>query len=324
MERQTMGTISRRSFVGTAAGVAAAGVVPWNLLADSKPKTQAQGETLVGAFYRSLTEPQRKAICFPFDHPLRSKVDNNWHIVQQPIAQTFTGDQQEMIRSIFTSLHSEQYAASVLKQVEHDNASDGGLGGCSVAVFGEPGTGKFQWVFTGRHVTRRCDGDSVDGVAFGGPIFYGHAARGFNESPHHEDNVYWFQASKANALYQALDGKQRKQALRDDPRPERATETVKLTREIPGLPCSDMTSDQKDLVRQTLADLLAPFRKEDVDETMNLIAGAGGIEKLSMSYYKNMDIGDDGVWDVWQVQGPSMLWYFRGAPHVHTWVHVVS
>ena len=36
----------------------------------------------------------------------------------------------------------------------------------------------------------------------------------------------------------------------------------------------------------------------------------------------SLDIGDDGVWDVWQVEGPNMIWYFRGAPHVHTWVYI--
>jgi hypothetical protein len=41
-----------------------------------------------------------------------------------------------------------------------------------------------------------------------------------------------------------------------------------------------------------------------------------------MAFYKNHDIGNDGVWDVWQIEGPAMLWYFRGEPHVHTWVHV--
>jgi ubiquinone/menaquinone biosynthesis C-methylase UbiE len=46
------------------------------------------------------------------------------------------------------------------------------------------------------------------------------------------------------------------------------------------------------------------------------------IDKLHMAFYKNMDIGQDGVWDVWQVEGPSMVWYFRGAPHVHTWVNI--
>lgn len=313
-------SITRRTFVGTVAGLAAAS--PLAIFAESKPKSQIAGETLVAEFYKSLTEPQRKAICFPFDDQLRSKVDNNWLIVEQTISKLLTADQQDLARQIFRSLHSEQYADTVLRQVEHDNASDGGFGGCAVAVFGEPGTGKFEWVFTGRHVTRRCDGDSVSGAAFGGPIFYGHAARGFNESPLHEDNAYWYQARCANELFQALDGKQRKLALRDDPRPERATETVKLTGEIPGVPCSELTSDQKELVRKTLADLLSPFRKADADETLALIESVGGIEKLHMAYYKNMDIGDDGVWDVWQVQGPNTLWYFRGSPHVHAWVNV--
>ena len=70
-----------------------------------------------------------------------------------------------------------------------------------------------------------------------------------------------------------------------------------------------------------LADLLAPFRKADSDEAMKLIEKAG-FDNLHMAFYKNMDIGQDGVWDVWQIEGPSMLWYFRGAPHVHTWVNV--
>jgi hypothetical protein len=73
-----------------------------------------------------------------------------------------------------------------------------------------------------------------------------------------------------------------------------------------------------------MADVLAPFRKVDVDEALALIDKTGGIDQLSMSFFNNegMDIGKDGVWDVWQIEGPTMLWYFRGAPHVHTWVHI--
>ena len=58
-----------------------------------------------------------------------------------------------------------------------------------MALFGEPGTGKFEFVLTGRHCTRRCDGDSVEGAAFGGPIFYGHAAEGFNEKADHPEHL---------------------------------------------------------------------------------------------------------------------------------------
>jgi len=70
-----------------------------------------------------------------------------------------------------------------------------------------------------------------------------------------------------------------------------------------------------------MSDLLAPFRKQDADEAIKLIK-ANGFENLHMAFYKNLDIGNDGVWDVWQIEGPAMVWYFRGAPHVHTWVHV--
>jgi len=32
--------------------------------------------------------------------------------------------------------------------------------------------------------------------------------------------------------------------------------------------------------------------------------------------------GDDEVWDVWQIEGPNMVSYFRGKPHVHAWLHI--
>ena len=83
-----------------------------------------------------------------------------------------------------------------------------------------------------------------------------------------------------------------------------------------------MTRDQRELVDKVLADLLLPFRKKDADEAMKDIRENGGVEELTMSFYKNLDIGNDGVWDVWQLESPTMIWYFRGAPHVHTWVNV--
>jgi hypothetical protein len=321
---------SRRKFLKTAAGGIAA-VSAASLLrgipafADDAPKAAAS-ETLVAQLYKSLTEEQKKEVCFAFDHPLRTKVDNNWHIVKKTIADFYTKDQQALIRDIFNGLHSEEYAKIVMGQVEHDNVDDGGFGGCAVALFGEPGAEgkKFEFVFTGRHVTRRCDGNSVDGAAFGGPIFYGHASKSFNEKPDHAANVYWYQGLRANEVFKALDGKQREKSLRTDPRKEEGEKTVQLSgkKELHGVPMADLSKDQKELVRKVMLDVLAPFRKVDAEEALKLVEANGGFEQLSMAFYKNMDIGNDGVWDVWQIEGPSMLWYFRGAPHVHTWVNI--
>src|SRR5438093_1133450 len=83
---------------------------------------------------------------------------------------------------------------------------------------------------SGRHCTIRCDGDSVDGAAFGGPIFYGHASQSANEKPDHPGNVYWYQAKRANEVFQSLDGKQREIALvKGTVPPEQGNATVKLS-----------------------------------------------------------------------------------------------
>lgn len=318
--------VSRREWIRGAVGGIAAGLAAPPLFAVARTfADKPTSETLATSLYKTLTDEQREVVCFPFNHELRSRVDNNWHIVPQRVGKFFTPDQQALIKDIFVGLHSPEYAAKVWEQVEHDNKAAGGFRDCSVALFGEPGTGQFEFVLTGRHVTRRCDGDSVEGAAFGGPIFYGHAFEAFNEKPNHAGNLYWYQALRANELFQALDSKQRRLALLGDSRGENGNSTVKVTgrkSDLPGIAATDLSADQKGLLRQVMADVLAPFRKPDVDEVLKLVDLNGGMDSLSIAYYKNEDIGNDSVWDVWQIEGPAMVWYFRGQPHVHTWVNV--
>jgi hypothetical protein len=304
-------TISAVPLVGAAAATAAT------------KTTQQDSETLVTTLYKSLTPEQRSVVCMPFDHPLRSKVDNAWYITPKKIDELFNRDQQAMITEIFRGLHNPDFVDKVMYHVKEDA---GGLDKYSVALFGEPGTGKFEFVLAGRHCTARCDGDSVEGAAFGGPIFYGHqSGESGMEKPDHPNNVYWYQSKRANEVFAALNGKQREIALVSTaPRAEKATETVTLASrgQTAGLPVSDMTRDQQELVGKVLGDLLLPFRKKDTDEAMRLIKANGGVNALSMAFFKNLDLGKDGIWDVWQLESPKMVWYFRGHPHVHVWVNI--
>ena len=321
--------MDRRSFLKSTAGslgLAAATSMPLlssSVQAEELSKKQAS-ETLVATLYGSLSETQKQKICFPFNDPLRSKVVNNWFITKARVGEDFTADQQAMIREIFMGIHSEEYAEKIFEQVAWDSDEEG-LEDTSIALFGEPGEGKFEFVLTGRHVTRRCDGNSVEGAAFGGPIFYGHQAGNKDEEPaNHPGNAYWYQAKRANDVFQMLDGKQRKLALLGQSRKEEATQTVKLTGKtsgLPGIPMTELLSDQKEMVRKVLGDVLAPFRKQDADEALHLVEQAG-IDHLHMAFYKNQDLGNDGIWDVWQIEGPSSLIYFRGAPHVHAYIHI--
>ncbi len=308
------GQLDRRQFLATAsiaAPLVAASATPLG--------GRLRSETLVAHLHSSLSDVQRRTVVLPFDSPLRSRVENNWHISSARVGRFFSRDQQAMIEEIFLELHAPDFRDSLMRHVSDDFGSVRNL---SVALFGDPGSGKFEFVITGRHCTARCDGDSVAGAAFGGPIFYGHEGESFYERPTHPNNVYWFQAQRANEVYRALDPHQRSAALQARAPRERSTRTVEPSHTPDGLCVSDMSRDQRELVRQTLLDLLSPFRRADREEALRLVESNGGVEHLTMAFYRNEDLGNDGVWDVWKLESPTMVWYFRGYPHVHVWVNV--
>ncbi|WP_168221547.1 DUF3500 domain-containing protein [Aquisphaera giovannonii] len=290
---------------------------------ESTPGRSAAAETAVARFYKSLTKPQREAICFPFDHKLRSVVKNNWSIVK-PAIRDMDKEQKALCREIMKGLTSEEGHERFMRQMKDD--SPGGFEAYHVAVFGEPESEKpFEWVLTGRHDTLRVDGNSVAGAAFGGPIFYGHAADGHDtEDPKHTNNVWWPQAEAANMIFSTLDDKQRKQALMEDAEADDA-DTIRLKGgSLPstGLSIATLDGQQKQMTRKLIDTMLAIFREGDAEEVRQCLDASGGVDSLRLTFFKEDDLGDDGIWDIWKLEGPAFSWYFRGAPHVHAWLNV--
>ncbi len=323
--QSTGAAFSRRRFLaGAVALPAAAG------LSAAEPATATTPESLAGLLHESLTPTQREAICFPWNyrHPkfglLRTRIGNNWNATAPEVAGDFyTKDQRRLIRDIFEQLIEPDWHARFDKQLEDDA---GGFGHSqSVALIGEPGAGgKFQFLLTGRHMTLRCDGDSAEHVAFGGPIFYGHDAGGFNEGPQHPGNVFWPQAVAANRVYAMLDGRQRDVALVAKMPAENAIGFRGVDGTAPGIPVSDMSADQRSELENVLAILLEPYRTRDRDEVRGCLTKQGGLDRCRLAFYRDGDLGNDGVWDCWRLEGPAFVWHFRGAPHVHVWVNVAD
>ena len=288
-------------------------------------------ESLVKVLYDALSPKQREAVCFPWDHQdeerglLRTRVSANWDITDYYINddEFYTKDQQAIIRNIFEGIISPEWHQRIDKQLDDDAGGYGEQN--SIAIFGEPGGEKFEFVMTGRHMTIRCDGNSAEHVAFGGPIFYGHAAESFDEGPTHPGNVFWPQAQAANKLYEMLDSKQQKQALlrKGLPREERVGFRGK-DGDFQGLAVAELSSDQKEHLQKVMAMLIEPYRQSDRDEVTHCLKTQGGLDACHLAYYAQNDIGSDGVWDIWRLEGPSFVWHYRGAPHVHVWVNVAD
>ena len=326
--------LNRRQFV-QAAGAAAAAVsvahAAGPLLGAESPGAASQPEQLVRTLYESLSPEQRGQICFPWDHTddrglLRTHVSNNWSITDPKTlnvgGEFFTADQRDLIEALFFGLYNPDWHDKIKTQLK-DDAGGYGLQQ-TIAIFGEPGSQKWEWVMTGRHLTIRCDGDSAEHVAFGGPIFYGHAAKDFNEPADHAGNVYWHQALKANALYEMLDGKQRERALIADAPYETEVAFRGAGGEFLGIPIADLSADQKEHAQQVLQTLLEPYRTSSQDEALKCLQAQGGLDKCSLAFFREDDIGEDGVWDIWRIEGPSFVWHYRGAPHVHVWVNIAD
>lgn len=308
--------VSRRDFLWTSSALAATSIFT-NAVA-GEANTRYLSETKVGDLYKSLDTDQRKAICFPHAHEKRLIARANWKIVE-PQIKDLKPAQRDLVAEIFNGLVSPKGREMFEKQMADDYE---GLHNYHIAIFGEPGKGKSEFVITGRHLTMRADGNQNDGVAFGGRMVYGHAADSFNEKPDHAGNVFWYQAKRANEVFKALDESQRKLALLPN---APAEEKVDLRKSgYPGLAVAGMSEDQKSLVKQVMSDLISPYRKEDADEVMDLITANGGLDKIHLAFYQTDDVGKDGVWDIWRLEGPGFVWHFRGAPHVHTWVNIAK
>jgi hypothetical protein len=195
------------------------------------------------------------------------------------------------------------------------------LDNCGAYIFGDPTDGnKFSWVFTGHHLTVRCDGNSEEGTAFGGPMYYGHSPNGYSDR-----NIFYYQTKSVLSVFDALSETQRKKAVVSGTPGEQAP-SVRFRPKgeaKPGVAYADLSKDQQELVEKVMRTVLSPYRKEDADEVMEIIKKNGGFEKLHLGFFKNEKTPKD-QWDFWRIEGPGFVWNFRVLPHVHTIVYISS
>ena len=160
-------SVDRRTFLqgaGTLAAVAAAGTaLPGFATARAfgAPVSVQTPETAVKALYDTLTDAQKKVVCFDWNYQdnrglLRTHVSNNWQITKPTIdSDFFKPEQRELALEIFKGIFNPDWHQRLFKQLKDDTEGKAWGASQSLAIFGKPGTNQFEYVMTGRHMTIR-------------------------------------------------------------------------------------------------------------------------------------------------------------------------
>lgn len=283
-------------------------------------------EELVAEFVATLTDAQKSRVCFSWEHThpvlglLRRRLENDWRITKPRIESPFYSPlQQRLLREIFRGLISPRWLQQVDFALQQDS---GGFGKQqTIAVFQDSSLELTQLVFTSRHMTLRCNNDPGEPCAFGGPIFLGHEGASKNALDP-ASNVFWYQAIAATEFFEHLTDDQQRAAMRQQ-RPREGDISFRPAQPASGLPISQLSESQKPLFEQFVARLVEPFREADAARFWKCFDVQGGSDRCRISFFS--EGGQlDGVWRCWQIDGPSLLWYFRGTPHIHIWIHVAD
>lgn len=325
----------RRNFLGTIGKTALAwgGLAPMlgqatRLLADEAPaKPEKPAEALIRELAGTLSAEQKQALVLPWDHGAESGLPTRLRMVNSPhsgrkIGENYTKPQQELCHRIFRAICSDDEG---YQRISRNGTFDGSgsFEGLGALFFGEPADNqKYSLVFSGHHLTVRCDGNSEPGAAFGGPMYYGHSADGDNPN-----NVFHFQTKSALAVFDALNADQRTKAIISGNSPGEQYASVKFRPQgesKPGIAYSELAADQRQLIEQVMRDLLSPYRKEDADEVMEIIKTNGGMEQMHLAFYEDAKMNDGHKWHFWRIEGPGFVWNYRVLPHVHTFVNISS
>ncbi|MDB5313215.1 MAG: hypothetical protein JWO38_7417 [Gemmataceae bacterium] len=328
--------LGRRDFIrvlsSSAAAVAVGGVAGLSPLARARAaraEKQAAAEALVFELFGTMDADQKKKLVLPWDHganggkslPARLMTHNGPAGKESVIGVGYDKKQVELLNRIFHSIaNGEEGYRRLSRNGRFDNSGD--FESIGALIYGEPAAGKkFSLVFSGHHLTIRCDGNSEEQTAFGGPLYYGHSPSGYAST-----NVFNYQTKAVNEVFGVLDEAQRKVAVMPG-RWRDGVDTVKLPGKgatVPGLSFADMTKDQKALVEKVMKDLVAPYRKEDGDEVMEIIKANGGMEKIGLAFYQEGKTSEKEPWTYWRLEGPGFVWSFRALPHIHTFVNISS
>jgi hypothetical protein len=274
-------------------------------------------DTLARRFYISLDEAQHEEACVAYDHPLRQYHNRGVWGGGRSVFSGFRREQRQILTDLLYSGLSPEGRSRIPEQ---DLTRWTGVNAMRVLICGDPTASRYQIIFTGTHLNLRIAGKSPEGAAFGGPQVYGD--QGGNERTGLPGNVYRPQFLLGQRILRSLDDGRKKEAVLEEAPVQTGIELQGSSGTFPGIPVAELKPETKALVLEVVNDIISTYSPADAAYAHECLEANGGIDRLFLSYYQHGEDGDIPEAQVFRLEGPAAVLYFRGYPHVHAFLNI--
>jgi len=300
-------------------GVAGAGLLGrYRFLPPGRSASLDTVKNLSISLYESMDASIRGQACVDYDHPLRQYHNRGVRGGGLAIdAGTFNRDQRIMLTDL---LHAGLSAQGRERIPREFFTSWLGVHAMKVLICGDPRAPFYQLILSGPHLNLRLGGRNREDVAFGGPMVYGDQ-RG-NNAPGLPGNLYRYQFQIASRLLQSLAPRERGLAVIAKAPIQTQIELQGSRGSFAGAPVATLSPASKAIVRELIDGILSTYPPEDVEYAAACLADNGGVNSLFLSYYEDGDPAGRGEPQIFRLEGPAAVLYFRGFPHVHAFVNI--
>jgi hypothetical protein len=280
-------------------------------------------------FWVALTPDQQAKATFSFDDETERK---NWHFIprkRKGITWNDLNSAQQALGHAFlaSGVSSRGYQKAVtimsldavLKEMENGSPTRD-PNNYAFSVFGTPGPKEtWGWRVEGHHLSLNFT--ISNGHAVAGPVFFGSNPAEVRQGPRKGLRVLANEEDLGKQLIMSLNDEQRKKAIVKDKAPnEILTSNSKKADPGPqvGIPDSELTAPQKQLVLALLQDYASRLRPELAEQDLARIEKAG-IDKVYFAWEGSLK---DGEGHYYRLHGPTFLIEFdntqNNANHIHT------
>lgn len=297
--------------------MAGAGLVGYRLLPPGRSRTLESVDVLARRLYTSLDSDQRAETCVAYDHPMRQYHNRGVWGGGRSIVFGFNRKQRQILTDLLYSGLSAEGRERVPKEYF---TRWPGVHSMRVLICGDPTASPYQIILTGAHVNLRLGGKSREGAAFGGPQVYGD--QNGNNRVGLPGNLYRDQFLAAQRLLHSLDDARKKQALVGEAPVQTQIELQGRHGSFAGLPVADLKPEGKAMARELVERICSTYPPNDVTFARGCLDANGGLDALFLSYYQHGEDGDIPEAQVFRMEGPGAVFYFRGYPHVHAFLNV--